>query len=198
MVDGLVAQQKIAFEPGNAAIAPVSQPTLKGIARALTRCGAIPFEVGGHTDAQGRDEMNLALSQARAEAVVQALVSLGVPAAGLSAMGYGEAQPIADNKTDAGREANRRIVFRLLLSDAEAGAVAQATVAADAAPPPVEGLVTSGSDAASDVATDRPVTEAATADSSGTAADATSSDSGVIVRPADETQMRPKPRPKAP
>ena len=204
-IDGLLTQQKIAFEPGKAEIDPATQPTIKGISRVLSRCGAIPFEIGGHTDAQGRDEMNLALSQARAEAVVQAMVALGVPSAGLSAKGFGETQPIADNKTEAGREANRRIVFRLLLGDAEAAAVAQATVAADAAGPPVDALVAPLGSETSDTANatgpdgDTPVTEAATADSSGaTAAEAAAAQPGVVVLPADQNQMRPKPRPAAP
>lgn len=219
-VDALVAQRKISFEPGKAEIAVASLPTIKGISRVLQRCGALPFEIGGHTDAQGSAEMNLALSQSRADAVVHALVALGVPSSGLSAQGYGETQPIADNKTDDGREANRRIIFRLLLDDAEAKAVSQATVAADAAPPPVEALAGvvapsggakaagSGGDAGlargagatgaeSDGTT--PVTDATTADSSGASdADPGPTEPLVVVRPAEENQMRPKPRPPQP
>lgn len=200
-VDALVAQHKISFEPGKAEIATGSLPTIRGISRVLQRCGAIPFEIGGHTDAQGRDEMNLALSQARAEAVVQALVALGVPGAGLGARGYGETQPIADNKSDAGREANRRIVFRLLLDDTAAAAVSQATVAADAAAPPVQALagVVAPADGGTSGAGDKPVTAAATADSSGARdADPGPTEPLVVVRPADQNQMRPKPRPAKP
>lgn len=196
-IETLLTQQKIGFEPGKAEIDPATGSTIKAIARVLSRCGAIPFEIGAHSDAQGRDEMNLSLSQARAEAVVQALAGLGVPVAGLNAKGYGETQPIADNKTEAGREANRRIVFRLLLPEAAAGTVAQATVAADAVAPAAG--AGAGADTAG-AAAQGPVTDAAPADSSGTNPNAAAAlaEPAVIVLPAAENQPRPKPRPPAP
>ncbi len=194
-IETLLTRQKIGFEPGKAEIDPATGSTITAIARVLARCGAIPFEIGAHSDAQGRDAMNLSLSQARAEAVVLALAELGVAVAGLSARGYGETQPIADNKTESGREANRRIVFRLLVPEAEAGAVSQATVAADAA-----------ADAAAPVAgaqgttAQSPVTDAAPADSSGANPNpaAAAADPQVVVLPAAQNQARPKPRPPAP
>ena len=64
----------------------------------------------GHTDADGDDRLNLALSVARAEAVVGALVERGVSPARLYAIGYGESQPVADNETSDGKRMNRRIV----------------------------------------------------------------------------------------
>ena len=193
-IEKLLVQQKIGFEPGNAEIDPATRSTITAIARVLTRCGAIPFEIGAHSDAQGRDAMNLSLSQARAEAVVQALAGLGAGVAGLSAKGYGETQPIADNKSEAGREANRRIVFRLLLPEAEAGDVAQATVAADAVAPAA---------GTADAAAQSPVTDAAPADSSGANPNAAAAGTdpavpGVVVLPAAPDQARPKPRPPAP
>jgi OOP family OmpA-OmpF porin len=72
------------------------------------------MEIGGHTDAQGSEEGNRALSQARAEAVLVALQGRRVDVSGLVAKGYGEANPIADNETEEGREANRRIEFTLI------------------------------------------------------------------------------------
>ena len=78
------------------------------------RCLEAPIEIGGHTDSQGREEMNLNLSKARAEAVLTALRGARVKLKSLTAEGYGETQPIADNSTEEGREANRRIEFRLL------------------------------------------------------------------------------------
>ena len=72
------------------------------------------MEVGGHTDSQGREIMNLALSQSRAEAVVNALLARRVLTSNLTAKGYGETQPIADNSTEDGRNANRRIEFKLI------------------------------------------------------------------------------------
>jgi OOP family OmpA-OmpF porin len=87
------------------------------IAEILQACGDIRLEVQGHTDSQGREEMNLSLSQARAESVLNELRARKVLTSGFTAKGYGEAQPIADNDTEEGREANRRIEFRLIVPE---------------------------------------------------------------------------------
>ena len=71
------------------------------------------MEIAGHTDSQGREVMNLSLSQARADAVLNAIMARRVLVSNLSAKGYGESQPIADNESETGREANRRIEFTL-------------------------------------------------------------------------------------
>ncbi len=132
-INGILAGHKINFEPGSAQIARDASGTLDQIAEQMKKCPDIPMEVGGHTDAQGREEMNLSLSQARAEAVVDALMGRRVLTGHLTALGYGETVPIADNDTEAGREANRRIEFRLVKPEAEAatadGAAAEAPVA---------------------------------------------------------------------
>ena len=70
--------------------------------------------VEGHSDSAGRDEANLALSQSRADAVKGGLVARGVGAQRIQAVGYGEARPIADNGTRAGRDRNRRIEVYLI------------------------------------------------------------------------------------
>jgi OOP family OmpA-OmpF porin len=105
---------KIDFEPGSAQIARDTAGTLDGIAEEMRQCSDFPMEVGGHTDSQGREEMNLELSQKRAAAVVAALRERRVLTGNLTALGYGETVPIGDNETEAGREANRRIEFRLV------------------------------------------------------------------------------------
>ena len=69
------------------------------------------MEIGGHTDSQGNAASNLTLSFARAESVLAALGARGVDTSVYEAQGYGETQPIADNETPEGREANRRITF---------------------------------------------------------------------------------------
>lgn len=110
---------KITFEPGSAKITGGSRQTMSAIVKILDRCGEIPLEIQGHTDSQGREEMNQKLSQQRADAVLAELRARRVLTATYKAVGYGITKPIADNGTAAGREANRRIEFRLIRSDAE-------------------------------------------------------------------------------
>ena len=105
---------KIAFEPGSATISATSLDTMNAIAEILKGCGDIRLEIQGHTDSQGRDEMNMDLSQARVQSVLNELRARRVLTASYAARGYGETKPIADNDSEEGREANRRIEFRLI------------------------------------------------------------------------------------
>ena len=113
-ITDLASQNKIKFEPGSATLDGDSRDTVQAIAEVFERCLEAPIEIGGHTDSQGREEMNLNLSKGRAEAVLTALRGARVKLKSLTAEGYGETQPIADNGTAEGREANRRIEFRLV------------------------------------------------------------------------------------
>ena len=108
---------KISFEPSSTTIDESALPTMDRIATILQDCGDIRLEVQGHTDSQGREEMNLSLSQARAESVLNELRARKVLTSGFVAKGYGETKPIADNDTEEGREANRRIEFRLIVPE---------------------------------------------------------------------------------
>ena len=105
---------KITFEPGSATVAAGSQDIMNRIAEILTDCKEIRLEIQGHTDSQGREEMNLNLSQARAQSVLNELRARRVLTSSFVAVGYGETRPIAPNDTEEGREANRRIEFRLI------------------------------------------------------------------------------------
>ncbi|PJE34179.1 hypothetical protein CVM52_23600, partial [Pseudooceanicola lipolyticus] len=105
---------KISFEPGSATIDDVSRDTMDTIAEILAECGDIRLEIQGHTDSQGRSSMNQQLSQDRADSVLKELRARRVLTASYTAMGYGETMPIASNDDEAGREANRRIEFRLI------------------------------------------------------------------------------------
>ncbi len=105
---------KINFEPSSATIDSSTLGTMDDIAEILKRCGDLQLEIQGYTDSQGREEMNLALSQSRAESVLNELRARRVLTGSFVARGYGESNPIADNDTEAGREANRRIEFRLI------------------------------------------------------------------------------------
>lgn len=106
--------QKIGFEPGSATIDEGSLGLLGRLAEILDECGDLSMEIQGHTDSQGRESMNLELSQARADAVLAELRNRRVLTANFTAVGYGEKLPIATNRTEDGREANRRIEFRLI------------------------------------------------------------------------------------
>lgn len=107
------SEGKITFEPGSATIAADSLDVMNAIADILRECGDLRLEIQGHTDSQGREVMNQQLSQARAQSVLNELRSRRILTTNFVAKGYGESQPIADNSTEEGREANRRIEFRL-------------------------------------------------------------------------------------
>ncbi|KZY32490.1 hypothetical protein A3731_22080 [Roseovarius sp. HI0049] len=107
--------RKISFEPGSANIDAAGSDIMDDIAEILKTCGEITMEIGGHTDSQGREVMNQQLSQERAQTVLNELRMRRVLTASISAVGYGETQPIADNDTEEGREANRRIEFKVIL-----------------------------------------------------------------------------------
>ncbi|MDF0602604.1 OmpA family protein [Psychromarinibacter sp. C21-152] len=118
-INAILSVRQITFDPGSADIEGAARISVDRIAEVMEDCTDVPMEIGGHTDSQGREQMNLGLSQRRAEAVLEALMARRVLVANLSAKGYGEAQPIADNDTAEGREANRRIEFTLIEPEAE-------------------------------------------------------------------------------
>ncbi|MFN4058050.1 MAG: OmpA family protein [Roseinatronobacter sp.] len=130
----ILARQKITFPAGATALAPGAGRVLDEIADVLRQCGRLDMEIAGHTDSQGSPQSNMRLSQARAETVIAALLSRGVPVSSFVAKGYGPERPIADNGTAAGREINRRIEFRLIgasaqVAQAEGSAAEPATAA---------------------------------------------------------------------
>jgi OOP family OmpA-OmpF porin len=120
-LNGILQKQKIAFAPGSAEIESAARDTMDALADQMRKCPDIVMEIGGHTDSQGRDTSNLALSQARAEAVLLGLQGRRVLVGSLSAVGYGETRPVANNDSPEGRETNRRIEFTLLGPVAAAG-----------------------------------------------------------------------------
>lgn len=114
MVASFAADHPILFQSGSARMTDNSLASLNELAADLAVCPDAAVYVEGHTDADGPDDLNLALSVARAEAVVDALVGLGIGYQRLYAVGYGESLPIADNDTTAGKRSNRRIVVTIL------------------------------------------------------------------------------------
>jgi OmpA-OmpF porin, OOP family len=111
LFSGLLAQGKIRFESGRATIDPDSAGLLDRLIETALRCPSANIEIAGHTDADGEDGFNQALSEKRAQAVTDFLVKAGLPAERFTAMGYGSTQPIATNDTDEGKAQNRRIDF---------------------------------------------------------------------------------------
>lgn len=100
----------INFETSSAVITAEGQAVLDGAVEFLL-ANEGPVEIAGHTDSDGDDAFNLQLSQDRADAVMAYLIEKGVKAENLTAVGYGETQPVADNDTDEGKAKNRRIEF---------------------------------------------------------------------------------------
>ncbi len=129
---------KITFDPGSATISAQGEPVIEAIAEILRSCPDLRLRIAGYTDSQGRESTNLELSRSRAEAVLTALRAERVPVAGFEAEGYGEADPIASNDTEAGREANRRIEFTLLRDEEPLPSVGASQVgeAQEASPAP--------------------------------------------------------------
>jgi outer membrane protein OmpA-like peptidoglycan-associated protein len=100
----------VLFATNKAELLPTAQVKLQEVGKALTQQDKdARIVVEGHTDAQGADDMNLALSQRRADAVKTYLVSQGIAADRITAVGIGEVRPIADNKSPEGRANNRRV-----------------------------------------------------------------------------------------
>ena len=110
-VNDVLDAQNILFDTDKATIRAESDPVLDTLAEVLTTCTGGTFQVSGHTDSRGSDSYNLALSAARADAVIAALAARGVVTDGFVSRGFGESQPIADNGTVAGRAQNRRVEF---------------------------------------------------------------------------------------
>lgn len=106
------AIQNLEFEFGKASIKPTSFPSLDRVAKLLVTKG-FSLKLGGHTDNIGSAEKNMILSKDRAESVKQYLVTQGANPSRIEAVGYGANQPIASNKTAAGRQKNRRVEFTL-------------------------------------------------------------------------------------
>ena len=110
----IMSVRKITFTPGSAEVDGDTGTTIEALGAVLLGCPPLDLEIAGYTDSQGSDGGNRALSQARAEAVLTALQGRRLPVDAFVAKGYGEDDPVADNATEAGREANRRIEFHLL------------------------------------------------------------------------------------
>lgn len=105
----------VQFESGKSVIKPASYAILDQVVAVMERNAAYQMTISGHTDSAGSAASNQKLSEARAKACYDYLLSKGVAAARMRHQGFGESQPIADNATAAGKAKNRRVAFELLL-----------------------------------------------------------------------------------
>ncbi len=103
----------VSFEPDSAQLTGEGRSTLDGVAETFKGQSGLRMEIAGHTDSVGSDAYNILLSQQRAEAVRAYLIEKGVTETRLTAVGYGEVEPLASNDTEEGRSSNRRMEFRI-------------------------------------------------------------------------------------
>ena len=105
---------RLQFDTGSATLQPASQDQLTNIAGILKAYPQVKIRIGGYTDNTGDPAANLQLSQQRADSVMAQLTQLGVDPSRMSAKGYGQEAPVADNSTEEGRQKNRRISLRVI------------------------------------------------------------------------------------
>jgi outer membrane protein OmpA-like peptidoglycan-associated protein len=106
--------RNVFFVLAKAEMLPTSYPELDRLVTLLQENPTIEIELGGHTDNQGSAELNKRLSEDRVTAVKNYLVSKGIAASRITGKGYGFSQPIAANDTEANRQLNRRVEFKIL------------------------------------------------------------------------------------
>ncbi|HTH55508.1 MAG TPA: OmpA family protein [Cyclobacteriaceae bacterium] len=112
---GLVVRLKnIQFNFGKTTLHTDSYDELKDVAEWLQKNPSLKLEIGGHTDSDGPDDYNLWLSQARAQAVVDYVISQGASKEQLVAKGYGETKPVAEGESMQAKSTNRRVEFTIL------------------------------------------------------------------------------------
>jgi len=107
----LLGKAKIRFESGKMEIVPDSAGLLDRLIETASRCPTANIEIAGHTDNVGEESANQALSEKRAQAVMDYLVKAGLPADRFTPIGYGSTQPVSGNETEEGKAQNRRIDF---------------------------------------------------------------------------------------
>ncbi|MDA8686448.1 OmpA family protein [Robiginitalea sp.] len=112
IADGSVSTNGILFDSGSANLQPESMGIIRQIAQVLEQESGMKLEIVGHTDSDGADVSNQSLSEARANAVKNALTEVyQIDASRLTSSGKGESVPVADNTTPEGKAKNRRVEF---------------------------------------------------------------------------------------
>lgn len=113
-VNATIELNNVFFDFDKAALRPESFPELDRLVDMMTQQTTMKVEIAGHTDGQGSERYNLALSERRAKAVVQYMVSKGINKKRITTLFYGESKPVASNDTPEGREKNRRVEFKIV------------------------------------------------------------------------------------
>jgi len=113
-VNATIVLHNVFFDVNKFDLEPQSQVELDKLVQLLKDNPSLKIQIGGHTDNVGKPADNLALSNSRAKAVVNYLVANSIAASRLSSKGFGETQPIADNKTEEGRGKNRRTEMKVI------------------------------------------------------------------------------------
>ncbi len=110
----------ILFETGSATIKPEAENNIQKMADIIKKYPEDRISIVGHTDSTGKIETNKILSEQRAMAVKTILITRGVPADTVNAVGMGSSQPVANNKTSAGRAQNRRVELHITAKEESA------------------------------------------------------------------------------
>ena len=110
--------ERLLFAQESDQLTPASRDNLRRLATNLEKYPNTRIMIVGHTDSQGGSERNLDFSERRAQAIANLLVEVGVNRARLTALGRGDAEPIATNDTDAGRQWNRRVEIAIYADEA--------------------------------------------------------------------------------
>ena len=116
-IGGTVRLNNIFFDLDKAILKDESFPELDRLLKIFEQVPGLVIEIGGHTDSQGSDEYNRVLSDARANAVRTYLLEHGIGEDKVTAVGYGESEPIDTNDTEEGRAQNRRVEFKIISKD---------------------------------------------------------------------------------
>lgn len=106
--------ENVYFDSGKATLKATSNKALNDLAEVLKLKSTMEVEIEGHTDNVGNEEANLKLSQERADAVKKYITGKGIAAGRITAKGYGQSVPVADNASEQGRQKNRRTSLKVI------------------------------------------------------------------------------------
>ena len=109
--DGKIVAHGIRFDVNKATLKPESMGVINEVFELMNKHPELNFSVEGHTDSDGDEAFNLKLSEDRAKAVMDQLISMGISSDRLSSKGMGESVPISDNTSPEGKANNRRVEF---------------------------------------------------------------------------------------